>query len=41
MSLPILGENTTFKCNKVSDYWNLEIDIIDRYLDQLMQHKYS
>ncbi|MCX3065537.1 riboflavin synthase, partial [Wolbachia endosymbiont of Drosophila pseudotakahashii] len=34
-------ENTTFQYNKVNDYLNLEIDMIARYLDQLMQHKYN
>ncbi|EAL60098.1 riboflavin synthase, alpha subunit [Wolbachia endosymbiont of Drosophila simulans] len=38
---PYTWENTTFQYNKVNDYLNLEIDMIARYLDQLMQHKYN
>lgn len=39
--IPYTWENTTFQYSKVNDYLNLEIDIIARYLDQLMQHKYN
>ncbi len=39
--IPYTWENTTFQYNKVNDYLNLEIDMIARYLDQLMQHKYD
>lgn len=39
--IPYTWENTTFQYNKVNDYLNLEVDIIARYLDQLMQHKYN
>lgn len=38
---PYTWENTTFQYNKVNDYLNLEIDMIARYLDQLMQHRYN
>ncbi|WP_395463246.1 riboflavin synthase [Wolbachia endosymbiont of Cantharis cryptica] len=38
---PYTWKNTTFQYNKVNDYLNLEIDMIARYLDQLMQHKYN
>ncbi|QKX00882.1 riboflavin synthase [Wolbachia endosymbiont of Dipetalonema caudispina] len=34
-------QNTTFQFNKVNDHLNLEIDIIARYLDQLIQYKYN
>lgn len=39
--IPYTWENTTFQYNKINDYLNLEIDMIARYLDQLMQHKYN
>jgi riboflavin synthase len=34
-------ENTTLQYNKVDDYLNLEVDMIARYLNQLIQHKYN
>lgn len=39
--IPYTWENTTFQYNKVNDYLNLEVDMIARYLDQLMQHKHN
>ncbi|WP_341807920.1 riboflavin synthase [Wolbachia endosymbiont (group E) of Neria commutata] len=39
--IPYTWENTTFQYNKVNDCLNLEVDMIARYLDQLMQHKYN
>nr|WP_265037617.1 riboflavin synthase [Wolbachia endosymbiont (group A) of Anomoia purmunda] len=39
--IPYTWKNTTFQYNKVNDYLNLEIDMIARYLDQLIQHKYN
>lgn len=39
--IPYTWKNTTFQYNKINDYLNLEIDMIARYLDQLMQHKYN
>ncbi|MDR3131875.1 MAG: riboflavin synthase [Rickettsiales bacterium] len=39
--IPYTWQNTTFQYNKVDDYLNLEIDMIARYLDQLMQHRYN
>ncbi|APR98485.1 riboflavin synthase [Wolbachia endosymbiont of Folsomia candida] len=39
--IPYTWENTTFQYNKANDFLNLEVDIIIRYLDQLMQHKYN
>ncbi|NUY39890.1 riboflavin synthase [Wolbachia endosymbiont of Litomosoides brasiliensis] len=37
--IPYTWQNTTFQYNKVNDHLNLEVDIISRYLDQLMQYK--
>ncbi|MDM8335514.1 riboflavin synthase [Wolbachia pipientis] len=39
--IPYTWENTTFQYNKVNDNLNLEVDMIIRYLDQLMQYKYN
>lgn len=39
--IPYTWENTTFQYNKINDCLNLEVDMIARYLDQLMQHKYN
>ncbi|MDR2609136.1 MAG: riboflavin synthase, partial [Rickettsiales bacterium] len=39
--IPYTWQNTTFQYNKVDDYLNLEVDMIARYLDQLMQHRYN
>ncbi|QKX02800.1 riboflavin synthase [Wolbachia endosymbiont of Litomosoides sigmodontis] len=39
--IPYTWQNTTFQYNKVNDHLNLEVDIIARYLDQLMQYKYN
>ncbi len=39
--IPYTWENTTFQYNEINDYLNLEIDMIARYLDQLMQYKYN
>lgn len=39
--IPYTWKNTTFQYNKVNDYVNLEVDMIVRYLDQLMQHTHN
>ncbi|OWZ25133.1 riboflavin synthase [Wolbachia endosymbiont of Wuchereria bancrofti] len=39
--IPYTWQNTTFQYNKVNDYLNLEVDMIARYLDQLIQYKYN
>lgn len=39
--IPYTWKNTTFQYNKVNDYVNLEVDIIARYLNQLMQHTHN
>ncbi|MGL9681879.1 MAG: riboflavin synthase [Wolbachia sp.] len=39
--IPYTWQNTTFQYNKVDDYLNLEFDMIARYLDQLMKHRYN
>ncbi|QOD38550.1 riboflavin synthase [Candidatus Wolbachia massiliensis] len=39
--IPYTWQSTTFQYNKVNDYLNLEIDMIARYLDQLIQHRYN
>ncbi|MDG7056051.1 MAG: riboflavin synthase [Wolbachia endosymbiont of Meromenopon meropis] len=39
--VPYTWQNTTFQYNKVNDYLNLEIDMIARYLDQLIQHRHN
>lgn len=39
--IPYTWKNTTFQYNKVNNYINLEVDMIARYLDQLMQHTHN
>lgn len=39
--IPYTWKNTTFQYNKVNDYINLEVDMIARYLDQLIQHTHN
>lgn len=36
--IPYTRENTTFQYNKVNDFLNLEVDLIARYLDRLIQN---
>ncbi|WP_168463830.1 riboflavin synthase [Wolbachia endosymbiont of Ctenocephalides felis wCfeT] len=37
--IPYTWENTTFQYNKVGDHLNLEVDIVARYLNQLIKNK--
>lgn len=39
--IPYTWKNTTFQYNTPGDYLNLEIDMIARYLDQLMQYRHN
>ncbi|MGL9725907.1 MAG: riboflavin synthase [Wolbachia sp.] len=39
--IPYTWKHTTFQYNKIGDYLNLEVDMIARYLDQLLQHRYN
>ncbi|WCR57596.1 riboflavin synthase [Wolbachia endosymbiont of Ctenocephalides felis wCfeJ] len=39
--IPYTWKNTTFQYNKVGDYLNLEVDMVARYLDQLIRHQYN
>ncbi|WP_253299957.1 riboflavin synthase [Wolbachia endosymbiont of Chironomus riparius] len=39
--IPYTWENTTFRYNKINDLLNLEVDLIARYLDQLIKNKYN
>ncbi len=39
--IPYTWKNTTFQHNKTGNCLNLEVDMIARYLNQLMKHKYN
>lgn len=39
--IPYTWKNTTFQHNKTGNYLNLEVDMIARYLDQLIKYQYN
>ncbi|BET35883.1 MULTISPECIES: riboflavin synthase [Wolbachia] len=39
--IPYTWKNTTFQHNKIGNYLNLEVDMIARYLDQLIKYQHN
>nr|CAH7715922.1 unnamed protein product [Callosobruchus chinensis] len=39
--IPYTWKNTTFQHNKTGNYLNLEVDMIARYLDQLIKYQHN